>query len=86
MIPIDFEGSNIQMDKPSDMTDEQCMSLNAMKGVTEEGIPFFIECWQPNKEDVDAIKEGRPIYIQILSRGLPPIAMWTVNENNEPNI
>ncbi len=86
MIPIDFEGSNIIMEKPKEMTDEQCMPLHAMKSVTTDGFPFFIECWQPNKEDIEAIINGRPIYIQILSNSLPPISVWTLNENHEVNI
>ncbi len=85
MMPIDFEGANITMEKPKGMTDEQCLPLRAMRGIDDNGVLFFVEVWQPNKEDVEAIVAGRPVIIQVLSAALPPIAMWTVNENNEPN-
>lgn len=86
MHPIDFEGSNITMNKPENMTDEECMPLKAMKGIDENGYSFFDEVWQPNKEDKEAISNGRPIRIRIMSNGLPPIAIWTTDEHGQPNI
>lgn len=84
MLPIDFEGSQV-IGKPKNMTDEECFGLHAFVGIDENGYKYFLECWKPSKEDIDAIAAGRPIWIKILSNGLPPIAVWTLDENNEIN-
>lgn len=92
MHPIHFEGAK-EMHKPADMTDEQCFSLWAMPvdhtytDVTGNPVQsrFWVEMWQPSKEDIEAIIAGRPIILQIHSEGLPPIAVFTVDENGVSN-
>lgn len=42
MMSIDFEGTNINLTKPSDMTDEQCLPLMAQKAVDNQGFPYFL--------------------------------------------
>ena len=84
MQPVSFEGAT-EIKKPSDMTDEQCMSIWATKGVTIDGFPYFLEAWKPSYEDLKSLNRGEPIYIQIISNGLPPIAMFTIDENGECN-
>lgn len=79
MQPVNFEGA-IEIGKPKDMTDEQCMSIYAMKGVDEANFPYFLECWKPSYEDIQAINRGEPIWIKVVSNGLPPIAIWTLDE------
>ena len=79
MLPIEFEGSQV-IGKPKDMTDEECMSIHALLGRDESGVPFFLECWKPSYEDIEAIKRGEPIWLKILGVSLPPIAMFTINE------
>jgi hypothetical protein len=105
MHPVNFEGA-VEIKKPEDMTDEQCMSTWARfgfdrlykmiqtggrippglyAGVDTEDFPFYITAWQPNKEDIDAINRGEPIYVKTLSQSLPPMALFTLNENKEGN-
>lgn len=67
------------------MTDEQCMSVWASRGVDDAGLPFFLEAWKPSYEDLQALNRGEPIYIKIVSIGLPPIAVFTLNENGDCN-
>lgn len=85
MHPVDFAGSNITLTKPDGMTDEQCFSLKALRYQTEAGIPYHITAWQPNKEDVEAIKNGQPIFLQIMGVGYPPSSLFTMNEQGEIN-
>lgn len=91
MQPINFPGA-VVVGKPADMTDEQCMSIYAMpvdyELETPEGkVParFWIEAWKPNREGIEAIKRGEPIYIRICSAGLPPVSVFTLDENGECN-
>jgi hypothetical protein len=92
MNPIQFEDAK-EMHKPGNMTDEQCFSLWAKpqdyEYTGEDGKQyqgrFWTEVWQPSKEDIEAINAGRPIILQIHSSGLPPVALFTMDENGQPN-
>lgn len=54
-------------------------------GVDTEDFPYYMTAWQPNKEDIDAINRGEPVYVKILSKQLPPMALFTLDENGEGN-
>lgn len=84
MHPIEFPGS-VEIRKPEEMTDSQCYSVYATAGVDADGFPYYITCWQPSYEDKKAIEEGRPIYVKVLGKGLPPMALFTLDENDNGN-
>lgn len=83
MQPINFPGAR-EVGKPETMTDEQCFSVWAHTQdhnyTGSDGKQYtdrvWTEAWKPNKEDIQAINRGEPIYIQIHSFGLPPIAVF----------
>lgn len=54
-------------------------------GIDAAEYPFYMTAWQPNKEDIEAINRGQPIYIKTLARQLPPMAVFTVDENGQGN-
>lgn len=85
MLPVDFVGSNIVMNRPSDMTDEQCGSVYARRDVDENNFPYIVTAWMPSKEDLEAVSAGRPIYIAQYGQGMQPMSVWTTDENNETN-
>ena len=85
MIPVDFEGTNLVLNKPSDMTDEECSPIKAHAGVDAAGYPFILTAWMPNIDDVEAIKRGEPIYLKVIGSGFQPTAMFTLNEKGEAN-
>lgn len=85
MLSIDFPGANITFEKPDSMTDEQCTPMRGLKAVTQEGWPLIETRWQPNKEDIDAINAGRPIIIHLVTPIMPPIQVFTIDENGESN-
>lgn len=85
MRPIKFEGANIDLAKPKDMTDEQCFTLPAEKNVDANGFDYFLTAWLPNKEDLEALQQGRPLFLKVLGQGHPPVALFTVDENGEGN-
>lgn len=41
-MPIDFEGTNIELLKPKDWSDEKCMSVRAYKGIDVDGVPYYL--------------------------------------------
>jgi len=85
MYPTNFEGSNINLTKPSDMTDEQCFSLPAEKNIDSQGFPYFLTAWMPNKEDVEALIAGRPLFLKSIGTEFQPVALFTLDENGEGN-
>lgn len=85
MSPIDFEGTNITLTKPEDMTDEECQPLKAM--FIEQGkFSRFLTAWKPSPADLAALNRGEPLYHTSLGTTFAPIGMFTMNENGEANI
>ncbi len=84
MQPISFDGAT-EIKKPESMTDEECMSVWAYRGVDALGYAFFMEAWKPSYEDLQALSRGEPIWIKIYSNGLPPISIFTMDENGNCN-
>jgi hypothetical protein len=92
MQPVNFPGAR-EIGKPKNMTDEQCFSVYAHTQDYEytgsDGRQYvnrvWTEAWKPNKEDIEAILRGEPVYIQIHSEGLPPIAAFTIGEDGVSN-
>lgn len=99
MNPVEFEGSR-WIGKPPEMTDEECFGIHA-KDIIETrqlrmyGLPAYesnegpyrlwFTAWKPSYEDMQALQRGEPIYIQCASSGLPPMAVFTLNEKGESN-
>lgn len=84
MQPVEFPGS-VEIKKPANMTDEECHSLYGVAGVDAAGYPYYMTAWKPSYEDLKAINRGEPIYVKVISRSLPPMALFTLDENNEGN-
>lgn len=84
MTPVYFEGA-VEIGKPTDMTDEQCFSVWAERGIDKEGFPYFFTAWKPSYEDLKALNAGGNIYVKVLSTGLPPMSIFTLDENNQHN-
>jgi hypothetical protein len=84
MHPIEFPGS-VEIKKPNTMTDEECSSAWATAGIDGDGFPYYMTCWKPNYEDMKAIIEGRPVYVKTIGKQLPPMALFTLDENNKGN-
>lgn len=51
----------------------------------QEGFDFYLTAWKPSYEDLQALNRGEPIYIKTISQGLPPMAVFTLDENNKLN-
>lgn len=106
MTPISFPGS-VEIRKPDNMTDEQCMSVWAMRGfdklhqlcklagagividvyagVDTQNYPFFLTAWKPSYEDLQSLNNGGAVYIKTLTKALPAMAVFTIDENGNCN-
>lgn len=85
MIAVPFDGCNLELNKPYNMSDEECGSCPAYFGDIGGGYAGFVIALQPNKEDIEAINAGRPIFVKVLSRSFAPMVLYTLDENNNPN-
>ena len=54
-------------------------------GVDTENFPFYLTAWQPSYEDLQALNAGRPIFIKTVSTRLPPMAVFTIDEEGKSN-
>lgn len=54
-------------------------------GVDASDYPYYLTAWQPSYEDLQALSRGEPIYIKTLSKQLPPMAVFTLDENGNGN-
>jgi hypothetical protein len=100
MQPVSFEGAT-EIKKPPSMTDEQCMSVWAKYGFTalvgfkvppaayteidSDNYRFFLTAWKPSWEDLQALNRGEPVYIKTIANGLPPMAVFTMDEKGNCN-
>lgn len=55
------------------------------EAIDADQFPFFLTAWKPNKEDLEALNRGEPIYVKTISNGLPPMGLFTLDENGEVN-
>lgn len=54
-------------------------------GIDTENFPYYLTAWKPSYEDLQALNRGEPVYIKTLSKGLPPMAVFTLDENGNCN-
>jgi len=54
-------------------------------GVDADDYPYYVTAWKPSYEDLQALNRGEPIYIKTLAKQLPPMAVFTLDENNQGN-
>jgi hypothetical protein len=85
MLPVSFPGCNCDFGPPENMTDEECTTINGMKYVNKNNIPFILFALKPSYEDiisfnVDMAKEIAPrFYLRICSHLIAPFQML-INE------
>ena len=79
MIPTSFDESNAIIDKPKDMTREQCEPLNIWRGPfmidNENFAASIISCWKLTKEELAEINRTGRIYLIVIGPGMPPVIL-----------
>ena len=80
MIPaIDYPEANVTLERPKDMTDEQCHALQVWRGQAADGTPLVVSKWQLSVEDLKEINEKGVIYLGVIGYTMPPV--WLVTES-----
>lgn len=70
-IPCSFAEENRILDKPADMTTDQCESLPVASG-TLNGVPVVISCWKLTQEELDHVNKTGRIWLFVCGRTMPP--------------
>lgn len=78
MIPIEFDEQTNKFTEPKDWKGNvPVMSLPVHEGKTIEGQNVLVSVWQPEPEDLERIKNGEPIYLQIFGKSQPVVSIYT---------
>ena len=78
MYPTDFDQSNQVVDKPPEMTRDECLPINAFVGEAEIGSethPVIVTCWKPTKEELEEINRTGRVWCLLYSYVIPPHAL-----------
>jgi hypothetical protein len=86
VLPVDFPDANIILQKPGNVPDSDLFNddVPAFFGVDGRFVVFIL-AYMPNKEDMDAIKAGRPIYLKVFADHMPSISLFTRDEDGDIN-
>ena len=80
MKPIEFPEANTVLNKPDEMTDEECMPLPVCVCRDADDLPLIISCWEPTPEEWNALRKQGCIYIAIVSEEYhPPLIVFPGN-------
>lgn len=75
MTPVDFPEANASLGAPQGMSENQvqtvCCLVQQILGGSCDGLPQVVVAWQPSLEEVELIRQGKPIYLSVIG-GLPP--------------
>lgn len=85
MLPSDFPQANIVLTAAPNLPPSKSYdNIPAFFGV-DGNIYVFITAWMPSKEDIDAIKSGRPIMVKVYTDHMPSISLFTQDDIGETN-
>ena len=71
---VSFEGVNSKLPNGADCHVSQ-----------HEGMKMIITAWLPSKKDIEEMRAGKPIYLQVCKEMYPTI-IYTVGKDGKPNL
>lgn len=74
-----FPESNAVLDKPRDMTYEQCEAASVFKGVSSDGHPIVVTCWKATQAELDEINRTGRVWLYVYGETMPPCAVGGEN-------
>lgn len=76
---VHFEGATFDLVKPENMTDDECGSLPAMSGTTEDGYPYILVAFKPSPEDIKAMINDGKLFLRVLGTQFAPVVLFTID-------
>lgn len=79
MIPIAFDEANDILDKPADMTRDECEPLQICRASFDGSTPVIVSCWKLTKEEFEELQRTGRVYLIIWGHGMPPASIVARN-------
>lgn len=82
MTPKNFTEANKLYTKPKEWKDEECGNLPTFEVRTNDDdlnvkVERIISCWQPSPEEIEDIKNGKPVWLHIWYPVQMPVLLST---------
>lgn len=87
MTPLRIDGATRYLGAPVGWEPEKqgpCSHLAILDVTTEHGGNVMISAWEPTPAELKALNEGKPVYLQIVGVGHPPVAVWVDTTKTVP--
>jgi hypothetical protein len=78
VILASFPEANVVLDKPDDMTREQCEPANVLRTVTSDEMPVVISCWKVTQEELEEIQRTGRVWLMVYGVTMPPVVLCGV--------
>jgi len=75
MISTSFDEETGYLNRPTDMTADQCDVLSVAKASLPDGTPVVISCWKLTKEESEEFHRTGRIWLIVIGRTMPPVAL-----------
>jgi hypothetical protein len=75
MMPTAFDEENGVLDRPHEMSIDECEPLSVWQGETETGQPVVISCWKPTQDELAEIQRTGRVWLFVFGRSMPPVAL-----------
>src|SRR5687767_7633146 len=76
-----FEALTIICEHPSEFSK---IPPSVYSGIDQDGFGYFVTAWKPSYEDLQSLNRGEPIFVKTIASGLPPMALFTLEQENQP--
>lgn len=72
MYPASFPEETSVLDRPPQMTADQCDPLPVARIQYPDGTPCVISCWKPTKAELSEIQKTGRVWLSIVGVTMPP--------------
>lgn len=79
MIPLRIGGTTRYLGKPEGWepeTDGDCAHLAIQDAELPTGGNVMVSAWEPTPAELEAMKTGAPVYLQVYGTAHPPVMLW----------
>ena len=73
MIATSFDEETNVLEKPPNMSVDDCEPLPVWRGLLTNGLPVTISCWKFTKEEMEEIQKTGRLWLMVLGEGMPPV-------------
>lgn len=79
MVATSFPESNHVLDKPAEMTYDECDPLSVWVGRDPNGVPLVISQWKLTKEELAEVNRTGRVWLTVFGVTMQPVALHTAS-------